>query len=147
MNTYKLIKETVEKVSEIKDLSMPNRERYVSDCRKVYFGLSRLYKRSAYHGTNCSKIVNRRHCSGIHNIKQFDDYIGLKSFTANDVYNDVRKILDPLLLHKVAEIEDDIEFTKSKIDYLENLLSEYTYELESLELRKASKMDVIYKAV
>ncbi len=145
MNTYKLIKLTVEKVSGINDLSLHDRKRYVADCRIVYFGLSCLYKKQAYHGTECSLAINRDHSTGLNNIAQFNNLCGTEKFKANQVYKKCRIILDPILLYKSKEIQDEINFEVEKIKYLEGILEEEKQELEILHLRKASKMEVTYE--
>ena len=142
---YKLIKETVEYVSEINDLSLPNRDRFVSDCRFLYFGLSRLYLKDSYHNSNCSFVIKRHHSSGLHNSQQFDLYIGKDSFKANDVYKACREVLDPILLHRVTKVDDDIMYTINKIEYVKELLEDLLKELQVYELIKASKLEVTFE--
>ena len=147
MKTYKLIKETVEFVSGIKALDFPNRKRYVSDCRKVYFGLSRFYLKQAYHNSNCSLVMKRDHSSGLHNSKQFENLHRTKKFKANEVYDKCRAILDPILLHKTLEVDDEIEFAYSRIEYLKVSLESLIKELSILELRRIGKLEVEYELV
>jgi hypothetical protein len=165
MITYQLIKSTVESVSKIEDLSIRNRIRYVADCRIVYFGLCNFYLKGAYHGTNCSKIVNREHAAGINALYQFESNIYSDTFKANDVYEKCRDILDSVFKDidasslfkkgKNNSLSYKISVSKSKVRFMSYLLGAERKVLLSLEdtlenkrqTRTASKMDVIYKAV
>ena len=147
MNTYKLIKLTVEKASGINDLALQNRKRYFSDCRIVYFGLSRLYRKQEYHGVECSTEIRRNHACGINSVNRFNEMLGEKDFLANEVYHKCRKMLDPIFIYKLKNTEDELSFKRSRVEYLEDVLANEVKDLEILETLKALDIDLIYEVV
>ncbi len=116
LNTqYRVIKEAVEAVSDIKDISIKDRQRYIIDCRYVYYHLCKKY----IHGfilADCGTAVNRDHSTVIHGLKCFNQLFNQSAFTASKVY-----------LNAIELVEDDF--------YFDNNISRAVAKLERLTNR------------
>lgn len=144
-STYQLIKETIEIVSGVKDISNTRRTRRDTELRWVYYDLCKRYLKGKFVISHCALVVNRHHASVINGIKVFKDVNSVQQFKSQDVYNKAVSVLNEYLVDKYND--DDRLIILAKINYLENCLSFEKSELEKIELKIASKMDVIYKAV
>jgi len=118
MNKYEFIIKTVENISEIEDITLLNRMRFVADCRHVCYGLAQQYLGKRYNGYVMSKHVKRTHASGINSIKSFNNNIGKSWFEANDVYKESVEVLDSAFKIKDKEVVKEISRLQNKIDYL-----------------------------
>ena len=118
MNKYQLIINTVQNLSKIEDITLPNRMRFVADCRHVCYGLSKKYYRNRYNGYVMSKMMKRTHAAGINSINSFENNINKSWFEANDVYNKSILILDEILGVENEEIKREIERLDDKREFL-----------------------------
>lgn len=98
MITLEIIKKTVERVSNIKDISIKNRSRYLTDCRFVYCGLVNAFKEDLGHPSlvKVGNHINRNHATIIHGTNKFKDLYNVKTFAGTDIYNKCLIILVPL---------------------------------------------------
>jgi hypothetical protein len=85
MVTPKVVKEIIESVSNIKDISIRNRARTLTDLRYVYIKLCYEFidKPSL---TLLGQHIDRKHCDILHLKNKVDDMMLSSKFTAMDVY-------------------------------------------------------------
>ena len=124
LNTqYKVIKEAVEAVSDIKDLAIKDRQRYIVDCRYVYYHLCKKYI-PKFILADCGSEVDKDHTMVIHGLIEFDSVFKQPTFKAYDVY-----------LKSIEKLEDDF--------YFENNVTSAVKRLEYLTNRIEVKYEVI----
>lgn len=139
------IKKIVEKVSGIEDLRIRNRERYVADCRFVYYRLSRSFCFASL--SKISEPVGVTHATVLNGLTKFEWYYGTDNFYANEVYDKCFEIimskqkltkkpdlkhLDPQNYYKILYIRHQ-EKTRSVINKLRYKLKNTRKELRLLQ--------------
>lgn len=98
MITPELIKALIETESNIDDISIRSRKRYIVDLRNCYFHLCRKFCINPKVSLDdIGKVVKRDHSTALHGKKQLIFHLGKKEFTANAVYNTVNKRLIELM--------------------------------------------------
>ena len=120
--TYQEIKEIVEEHSEINNLEIRSRKRYIVDCRSSYFKLCKLFALKFTLG-GCGDSIGLDHATVMHGITSFDNLYKNKSFTANEVYTKSLKDIEELGLTKNdLFLARRIKTTANKLDKLINLI-------------------------
>ena len=121
------IKTILERLSGVQNIGLRRRKRFFTDLKKTYYKLCSEF-------TDCTLELMSEvlgfydHSTAIHNIKEFNNLYGNKSFTCNTIYDDAKTILkeqyktDFIKTLKQEEILEAIQFHENKIQELINLI-------------------------
>ena len=129
MNGYEHIKNAVEVISGVKDLSTKNRKRYIADVRFVYMKLCREFDAGRFHVTNCGRCIGRDHGTVLHGLKEIEINLGKPWFLANQVYY------------------DSLEYLRDTVDIDRTLVEDEIYNCvkRAMSLMRAVDKQVIYE--
>lgn len=86
--TPTVIKNLIEVQSNIPDLSITKRKRYIVDSRSAYYALCKKYAKD-YSLEKIGKAVKKNHATVLHGLKAAEKYLHTDSFQANKVYDKV----------------------------------------------------------
>ena len=140
---FRLVKQTLETVSGIEDLSIPDRTRFVADVRILYFGMVHYYLGKEYTCSHSAIYIDRRHATGIHARKNYNNLLGTDGFSANHIYEKAKEILDDVFPNiNNLKLKDDISISESKVRYLTATLRLENMRLMELLTKRAKRIEV-----
>lgn len=95
MITLKLIKETVERISGVNDISVKKKTNYLVHCRFCYFKLCQVFRKELKNPSLyvIGAKVKRDHATVLHGLKTFDNLMETKGLITEDVYSACLKLL------------------------------------------------------
>jgi len=142
--TYTLIKETIEVIAKVNDISVAKRSRKHIELRWIYYALSRHFLGGKFTALHCSKLINRDHSTVLHALRQYDNMLETNQFESLEILNKCKDELTPFL----GGINDDEVFLlEAKIKYFYNSLILEQKKLNDYITNRAKKYNVNYKAV
>jgi len=118
MSKYKIIKETVERISGIKDLSEKNKKQFVVDVRFIYMKLCYDFNKAKFSLTECGRTIKRDHGTIIYGLRQASNHLNKDYFMANDVYYSALSYLTNDFDMDEYEIDSEIDRLNVRINYL-----------------------------
>ena len=115
----------VEKELDLKDISVKDRTRHMSQARFIYFKLARKYCRYASLA-RIGSVVNRDHATVINGLKKFDTEARYDPYMY-DVYDKIAKHLDIYYIKPGREENVDLTFDQvlERVEQLENKLNKF----------------------
>jgi len=115
----------VQKELDIKDISIKNRTREMSQARFIYFKLAKKYCRYASL-SRIGNVVNRDHATVINGLKKFDTEAKYDPYMY-DVYDKIAKHLDVYYIKPGREENVDLTFDQvlERVEQLENKLNKF----------------------
>ena len=136
LNVYLKIKEVIEEVSGIKDLSYKSRKTLIIDCRCCYYHLSRYYLGRRFTQEQAGRYCGKRtHATVINGLIQFDNNYDTIYFTANEIYKEARNVLDMYFMDENINTGLIIDMYQNKINELVKNIS-IDYEVVKPTTRK-----------
>jgi hypothetical protein len=118
MSKYKIIKETVERISGITDLSVKNKKQFVVDVRFIYMKLCYDFNKAKFSLSECGRTIKRDHGTIIYGLKQAENHLNKDYFMANDVYYASLSYLTNDFDMDEYEIDSEIDRLSARINYL-----------------------------
>ena len=137
MIDYKFIKQLVESVGEVKDISDRSRKRYIVDLRSSYAKLCLVYINS-FKLEGCGIEISREHSTIIHSLESFKNDYGTKHFKATEVYDfchlKLKEIYSIMLENKIKSDFNNIDLIiKTYQDIKDNMINNINIEFETVK--------------
>ena len=132
---YKRIREVVEQVSRVDDISINSRKKAAVNARFMYFKLCKMYVKNSFTLKACGIEIDRDHATVRHGIIQFNETIDYISSVEQRNYHECVSLLDSSMPMPINIRTVEIFNLINRLEFLMKGVKEsFSLELEDIEV-------------